>query len=233
MSETFAIFQDESKKNLVEKLSKAGKIIFLPKPTPCKTNAFAEKINITSFDWLVLTDVIATEIFLEKLNLEGFDFYDLDYLQICAIGEAVAERLRLHEIHCDIIAPLNKVVDTIANYIQKCNFQNLRFLIITRNPNGSQLKNILCQKDADVTEIQIYELKLHESKNLTMLKTLIKGGAIDKLILTSPHEIVTLKWLFPNDLNQALAETRIFAADEITFRSLEEEGFHPIYFNWL
>jgi uroporphyrinogen-III synthase len=233
MSEIFAIFQDESKKSLIEKLSKIGKIIFLPKPTPCKTNAFAKKLNITSFDWLVLTDVIATELFLEKLKLEGFDFYDLDYLQTCAVGEAVAERLRLNEIHCDIIAPSNKIVDAIANYIQKCDFQDLRFLIITRKSDTSQLKNILCKKGADVTEIQIYEFKINESKNLTMLKTLIKGGAVDKLILTSPHEIVTLKWLFPNDLHQALVETRILAVDEMTFRSLEEEGFNPTYFVWL
>ncbi|GIU81197.1 MAG: uroporphyrinogen-III synthase [Acidobacteria bacterium] len=230
MLETFAIFQDKQNQHIIEKLSKASKVILLPKPTLHKTDAFTEKLEISLYDWLIFNDIIATEVFLEKIASEGFDFYDLDYLQICAIGEAVAERLRHEEIHCDIITSPNKVADSIADYVQKNDLENLRFLIITPKFGDFGLKQILCKKGAEAKEIQIYEFRFDETKNLTMLKTLIKGGAVDNFILNSPHEIVALKWFFQDDLHQALAETRIFAVDEITFRTLEEEGFSPRYF---
>jgi uroporphyrinogen-III synthase len=227
MLETFAIFQNESNQKLAETLSKAGKLILLPQPKPCKIAI--QEIDIRSFHWLIFVDVISTEFFLEELKLRDFDFYELDYLQIGAAGEAIAERLRLEEIHCDIIAASNKLVDTISGYVQQV--QGLQFLIIAGKYENQNLREALRKKDADVTEIQIYEFKIEEDKKLTMLKTLIKGGGIDKLILASPHEVVALKWLFKSDLHQALAETRIFAMNEITFLSLEEEGLNPEY--WL
>ncbi len=233
--ESFAVFESQSNKWILETLSRHGHVISLPEIALEKTEAFFKPINVNAFDWILLPDTIVTEIFVEKLQNDNFDLFELDSVQICAFGEAVATLLRHYQIHSDIISTShhhNKIFQAIADYSNH-QLRDIKFLALKERNSYEPLVEILQEKEAKVTEFSLYEIKIKDRKNLVRLKALIKGGAVDAFIFASPNEVTALRVLFQEPLESLLANMQVFAVDDLTFQTLRENDLRPRHFEVL
>src|SRR5437667_9663301 len=59
--------------------------------------------HLFGYDWIVFTSVNGVEYFLRRLHDRARDISELDELQVCAIGEATAERLTAARLHTGVI----------------------------------------------------------------------------------------------------------------------------------
>jgi uroporphyrinogen-III synthase len=239
MSETLApktraLFANAANKKLCAELEAAGNVILLPEISAARTAAFDDETNPLDFDWLIFSDTFAADFFLEKLGGEDFDFYELDAVRVCALGEAVSDRLRFVQVHADVIPPkldAATVFGAISDYVSsEAAFEGLRFLLVREISQTNHLAETLRASGAVVSEYAPYEFQIAAAENLTRLKTLLKGGAADEFVFTSPFDATALQFLFGENLPDLLAETQISATDEITFQTLIEHGLRPLYF---
>jgi uroporphyrinogen-III synthase len=233
--ESFAVFESQSNKWIIETLSRQWRVILLPEIILEKTEAFFKPMNVKAFDWILLPDTIVTEIFVEKLQNDNFDLFELDSVQICAFGEAVASLLRHYQIHSDIISTShdqNKIFQAIADYANH-QLRDLRFLALKENDSYEPLVETLQKKEAKVTEVSLCEIKIEDRKNLVRLKALIKGGGVDAFIFASPNEVAALRVLFHEPLGNLLANIQVFAVDDLTFQTLRENDLRPRHFEVL
>lgn len=230
---TYAIFANSAHRKLIEKLEKNGSKVFRfapPEPVKIESKETGETIvnALAQSDWIIFTDVFAVGYFLEIMEKEAIDFFELDEIRVVACGEAVADRLRFVQLHADIITnseDTNIVFSAILNYVGETEIADTKFFILKEIEFCSALKAKLSESKAKVTEIPIYKLQNNDKKEITKLKTLLKGGAIDEFIFTSPEEVIFIKYYVQTEmLTEILFETKILATSEITAQSLKENG---------
>jgi uroporphyrinogen-III synthase len=231
-SKTVGVFKNALNKKLIELFKSQGKKVFeFPALIPKKANlkkAETESLkNISAFDWLIFSDIRTVEIFLEILEELEVDFFELDNIRICSRGEAVADSLRFRQIHSDVIPPKNSanaVFSAIAEYVFDENELNgLNFLIIKSAGENSELANLLKNNSAKIFELEIYEIENRNDSEITKLKTLTVGGAIDEFVFNAPEDVFNLaKIVGIKNLPQILAEMKIQAFNEITLQTLSE-----------
>lgn len=227
MSEkTYGLFPAKNKEKFIGDLENNGaNIILFP-------NFTAEKIDLQdnfvkylqSFDWIIFTDIFAADIFLEMLKETNFDLYEFDNFRILAAGEAVADRLRFEQVHSDII-PTNLSAEMMFQAISdyEINLKGVKFLVLKEQNREVQLIEFLKNADAEVSEMAVYTLNFENE--LPKTKALIKGGAIDKIVFASPEEITAFQKIFaPEILSEVLKETEVSATNEVTRKSLWENG---------
>lgn len=234
-SKTIAIINSTAGEKLKRKLAEGkNKIFEIPdlkiaktKPTGLKN---LDRERIGKFDWLICTDILAAEFFLEHLTETGFDLFDLDDLRICSMGETVSDRFRFYQVHSDVIpndlAP-EQVIKDLANYIgDEEEFARLRFLIITGEAGGGEILELLKRKKAVVLRLAVYQIEQPDRKQLSRLKTLLIGGAVDEFYFTTPKDFFILeKSLGRQDLQLILNNVHLTAADQTTLQVLFEQGF--------
>lgn len=186
--------------------------------------------NLSSFDWVVFTSIFAVDYFLQALENLEIDFYELDALRVCAYGETIADRLRFSQIHSDVIsndATTENVFHALKNY--EADFESLRFLIPKDKNMTIGISSLLTDSGAKVTEFPLYCVQIRESAQLPKLKALLKGGAIDEFIFSSPADAAGLAILFETEnLSDLLGETMVTAIDSATRQSLIEFGINRI-----
>lgn len=227
-------------KRLISRLTENGAevLVFPPlKTSPAEISVEAVEIikNPTTFEWIIFTDVFAAEYFIEAMREQATDFFALDELKVCAHGEAVADRLRFDQIHSDII-PANSndeiVFSTISQYAgDKIDGEN--FLILRENSTPFRVAEMLLNEGASIYQLPVYAAAFDDEKELTKLKTLLKGGAVDEFIFSSAEDILALKLLFTGeDLAENLTGIKAFATTEIAFQTLQEYGLRPLYFHY-
>ena len=236
---TYALFETPLNKKLIVQLSKnSAKIFYFPPLETEKNNLNDKEIalikSINNFDWMIFTDVLAVDYFLESLTENEIDFFELDALRVCAFGETVADRLRFVQIHADLIPnnlAINSIFSDIGIYVGENNLAGLEFLLIKGNSTDSEIGELLKNKGAKLSELQIYKAKIANKKEIAKMKTLIKGGAIDEFIFSAPEDLIAFKYYFSDDdLEELLAEIKISAVDANTFQHLRENNFKPQYY---
>jgi uroporphyrinogen-III synthase len=83
------------------------------------------------------------------------------------------------------------------------------------------LANLLKKNSAKVVEIEMYEIENQNDSEITKLKALTVGGAIDEFVFNSPEDVFNLaKIIGMQNLPQVLAETEIQVFSEITLQTL-------------
>lgn len=227
MSEkTYGLFPAKTKEKFISDLKKKGaNIVLFPSFTAEKIDfniSFVE--NLQTFDWIIFTDIFAADVFLEMLKETDFDLYEFDNFRVLAAGEAVADRLRFEQIHSDII-PTNLSTEPMFQAISdyEINVKDVKFLVLKESEREVELTRFLKNADAEVSETAVY--KLNFQTEFPKLKALVKGGAIDKIIFASPEEIITFQKIFaPESLAEILKETEVSATNEVTKKSLWENG---------
>lgn len=230
MSEsTIALFARAGNRKLLGQLAEKGnKVIQFPSPELQILNADAEFFyGVSSFDWIIFNDVLSVEYYLQNAESVEMDLFDLDALRICAVGEAVADRLRFNQIHADLIPPktdFEAIYSSLSDYIADDDeLVRLNFLIVCQNGTLPKIAKILEEKQASVCILPIYEMNFVESETLPKLKAMLIGGAVDAFIFTSPAEILYLKAILATEkLNDLMADIKITATDQITRKSLAE-----------
>lgn len=226
---TIGIVENPKNRKLISNLEKQGiQIILFPEPDinliKCEPDVFG-KIN--DFDWLIFTDLDSVEYFLQLLEENEINIFELDALRICALGEAVADRLRFQQLHSDVIPPdiqPPSVISALKDYIFDENeFSETKFLIIKESKAEYEISGLLCGKNALVTEISVYQSVFQDSANIPKLKALVKGGGIDEFIFTSPADIFSISRLFKDEhLREIFTGIKITINDEITRQTFIE-----------
>ena len=71
----------------------------------------------------------------------------------------------------------------------------------------------------------IYQARIKDKREVSKLKTLLAGGAIDEFIFSSPTDIIVLKYLFSVDeISEVFNEIKVSATDEVMFQMLKEHN---------
>jgi uroporphyrinogen-III synthase len=231
---TYAVFDHPRNKKLFSELENAGcKIVKIPYAELIKIESSLLNLPIEEvrrFDWIIFTDVYAADLFLEYLNENNFDLFELDALHICALGEAVAERLRFAQIHTDVIPVVNdlkKIFESIENYIYgDGNFAGKRFLLLKEADEKYDFGSFIEQMNGEVREASIYRAKYTSANEFPKIKALVKGGAVDEIIFTAPEDMTHCRFFFrDSNMEENLSEAKISATDEATRRALYENRF--------
>lgn len=239
LKKTYGLVETPLNKNLISRLKQRGEnVLIFPavkaerSELPEKQTAFLKKT--AQFDWTILADVLAADFFIEILSELDVDFFELDNARICAVGEAVADRLRFVQIHADVIpSKINDeaVFSAISDYAGT-ELKDLRFLLVGGNYTGSGVAEKLKSEGAPVEELIIYQAELMDDSAHAKLKSLLKGGAVDEFIFSSPEDLLSLKILFSGESPaEILSEIRVSAASEVVFQTLQEAGLRPLYFH--
>lgn len=228
---TYALFASPINRTLVANLEKAGARVFdFPalhvEKIILKQSEIEILENLSLFDWLILPDVLAADYFLENLETVGTDLFETDLLRICALGEAVADRLRFASVHADLIPATietEKTFSAITDYVGNGGLEKLKFLFPKGVLSNSQLAEKLKAKGAEVVELPIYKTEISNKLEITRMKTLLGNGAIDEFIFTAPTDFIWLG-IYYNGINltDAFAEVRVSAADGVTFQNARE-----------
>lgn len=185
--------------------------------------------NLEKFDWIIFPDIFAVDLFVEILQEEEIDLFDLDLIRICALGEAVADRLRFSQIHADLIPTKidsRSVIKSFEAYLSD-EFKDVKILMI----QNSELSKELAEKEIENHKIEIYKTILPDSTETAKLKALLNGGAVDVFLFYGIEEIAGLKLLFPDDsLENLLSESEIIALEPIVYQHLRERNLRPKLF---
>lgn len=227
-TKTYGLFDSAANRKTIAELENIGADFVLFPNITAKIVENAELENILSdFDWLIFPDVYTVEFFLQNLEETGFEFYELDAFRVCAFGESVSDRLRFAQLHADIITNSIKTLDvlqSLKDYIfDESEFASLRFLILKEANAKVEISDKLKKLDAAVTEIPIYQVEIENDAVFAKPKALLKGGAIDEFIFSSPFDAINLSHIFQTDnLAEVLAETKLTASDNQTLQTLEE-----------
>ncbi len=238
-SKTYGLFAGQLNKKLIFKLKANNEnILILPTITNRKIELSevykGYLMKLTDFHWLIFADVFAADYFIEALRELDVDLFELDALTVCALGENVSDRLRFVQIHADVIPTKidsESVFCDISGFVSDA-LQDLRFLVLKEKSASYSFIEKLKKVRSIVVELAIYNAIFADASANVKLKTLLKGGAVDELIFSSPEDLVSLKFLFADEnLSKVLNDIKVSATDEITFQALLENGFRPLYFH--
>jgi uroporphyrinogen-III synthase len=236
---TYALIANPANKKRASALNASGANVIQFPPIKTKKLILDEKSTalfseLTDFDWLIFPDIFAVDYFLQTLEEHEIDLFELDAVRVCALGEAVSDRLRFASLHADVIPNSVEsavVLAALYGYVGESDISGKNFLSIEVLLAEKEIKNKLLEKGAIVTELAIYRVEITGAHENARLKALLKGGAIDEFVFSSPADLISLKKFAASEsLAEILSETEISAVDEITFQSLKEHNLKPKYF---
>jgi uroporphyrinogen-III synthase len=235
---TYALFSNPTNKKIIAELEKQGAKVFLFPPLETERTVLDEESaaaikNLSSFDWMIFPDVLTVEYFLEILQENEIDLFEMDLVQVCAFGESVADRLRFVQLHADVIpnsVEAGSVFLALSDYIGQNAFRNLKFLLPKETSQQFEIKKKLIEIGANVFELPIYQAKVSITDKITKLKTLLKGGAIDEFVFSSPTDLIALQNYFGNSITETLSDINVSAVNKEMFQALKENNLKANYF---
>jgi uroporphyrinogen-III synthase len=168
------------------------------------------------------------------LEENAIDLFEMDSIQVCAFGEAVADCLRFVQLHADVIptsVEAASVFLALSDYIGKDELSSLKFLLAKEISQEFEIKEKLVESGASVVELPIYQAKISRADETGKLKVLLKGGAIDEFIFSAPTDLVALKHYFNNkSISTTLSEINVSTVDKVMFQTLKEHDLKADYF---
>jgi uroporphyrinogen-III synthase len=236
---TYALFDTPPNQKLISVLFERGsKTILFPTIETEKVDLSSESNvllkNLTNFDWIIFPDVYTVEFFLQNLEECGIDLFELDAVNVCVFGEAIADKLRFVQLHADVISDANdgdEVFQTLSNYLND-QLQNLKFILAKEISLEYEIKNKLINCGGTVEELSVYAAKISNKSEIVKAKTLLKGGAIDEFVFSSDEDLIALRHYFANEaIANVLADVRISAFSQTIFQTLKENKLRPLYFH--
>lgn len=184
--------------------------------------------HLAEYDWLVFTSANAVEYFLQRLELCGVEVVEVDYLRVCAVGEATAERLRLSQIHFDVLpaeSNAEAVFAEINEYVAG-EFADLRFLLPRSSIGRQFLAAKLRENGAFVTDVPAYQTIIPLKPEIGKIKALLQSGAVDCLTFTSPSTFNNfVRILEKEDLPALLSGVKIAAIGATTADAVRQHSF--------
>lgn len=162
--------------------------------------------NLSAFDWIVFTSQNAVEHFLRRSAAKNLETAELDLLRVAAVGDQTAERLRLAQIHIDVL-PADSNAETLFSEIENYvgDLRDLRFLFPRSEIARETLPQKLKEAGAIVEAPVAYRTILPEKPETAKLKAMLAGGSIDCVAFASPSAFKNLVQILgenvlPNDV---------------------------------
>jgi len=236
---TYALFSNPINKKIISQLESKGAKVFRFPPLETKKIILDEKTiadieNLDVFDWIIFPDVLTVDYFLQILGENEIDLFEMDSVQVCALGEAVADRLRFVQLHADVIPTSVEAASiflALSDYVGKDEFSELKFLLPKGTLQEYEIKEKLVECGANVFELPVYQAHISRTDEIARLKVLLKGGAIDEFIFSSATDLIVLRYYFDNDpISITLSEINVSAVDKAMFQTLKEYDLRADYF---
>lgn len=237
---TYALFETAANKKIIGELEMSGSKTFRfpPLETVKISPDEGEKeifSRIRDFDWIIFTDVFSVEFFLQTLEECDVDIFELDDVKVCALGEVVSDALRFVQLHADIIADTtenDKIFTAIKEYLYAEQLRDLRFLLVKEISQTFEFAEQLKSNGAEVFNLSVYEAKIAEKREIVKLKTLLRAGAVDEFVFSSPADFTALRFYFAGEsIADLLSEIQISAVSEAVFQTAKEFNLRPLYFH--
>jgi uroporphyrinogen III methyltransferase/synthase len=183
--------------------------------------------NLADYDWLVVTSANTAEHFLRRLEANNLETVELDYLRVCAIGEATFERLRLAQIHVDLLpteSGAKAVFEAVCEYLGGVSeLKDVRFLLPCSAIALDFLPKKLREAGAFVKTATAYQTTLPENPETGRIKALLEGGAIDCLTFTSPSTLQNfIELIGRSDLQRLLTGVAMACLGKTTAQAVRE-----------
>jgi uroporphyrinogen-III synthase len=184
--------------------------------TPWEADQIGVLPAIDQFDWTVFPDTFSVVYFFEALLNLGRKPGDMDFLQTCAVGEAVANRLRCFHVHSDLVLrSRSDAIPALFDYLGENSLGGLKFLLPQIRGAGPELAPALAGAGAFVTELPVYERADGVKGVLPKLKALLAGGAIDEFVFCSPGDVDDLLYICGStDIHAVLSGVEVVAATD-------------------
>jgi uroporphyrinogen-III synthase len=210
--QTYGLFDNGSNRRLIERFREQNVDMFLVPTVEATPLPVREVPAIAQFDWLIFPDLRTVDHFLELFS----DKFILDDLIICAGGEAVADKLRFSQLHADVI-PLKHNADAMFAAIGEYASPNgVNFILPGEKNSSYKIVPLLEEAGGKVMEFPVYEYR--NPVDLTKLRSMMLGGAVDEFIFGSPDDVLDLAALIePRDIPM-----RCKALNEHTLQTLRE-----------
>jgi uroporphyrinogen III methyltransferase/synthase len=184
--------------------------------------------HLYGYDWLIFTSVNGVEYFFQRLKIGNRNLSDLDELNVCAIGEATADRLRDLHVHVDVIPDEFKaegVFSALERFVGGPEaLAGLNVLIPRASVARDYLPKALEKAGARVDVVPAYRTELPANLDRGRVAALLSGGA-DCIAFTSSSTVKNLARLFDTeDLSGALAGVVIACIGDITATTAADYG---------
>ncbi len=220
--------------DLSAQLERLGaRVIICPRPEISGPEIYApvdEVIeNLYGYDWLIFAGVPAVEQFLLRLQHLGYEIANLDWLRICAIGEATARLLETSHVHVDLICE-QKRSNEVANALEKfagapSGLRGLNILIPRAAISRDRLPNLLEEAGARVDVVAAYRTVTAERQELPRISTLLAGGGVDCVVFPNASGVYDFAQVLDvHDLFDLLSNVAVACADEATSSAAVEFG---------
>jgi uroporphyrinogen III methyltransferase/synthase len=182
--------------------------------------------DIYGYDWLIFTSVNGVDYFLRRFDKLGHVRSDLDFLKVCAIGDATAERLGAAQVHVDLVPEQFKaegVFTALKQYVG--DLSGLTFLIPRAAVARDYLPKALEAAGARADVVPAYRTVSPDSSERRRVEAMIAGGGIDCVTFTSSSTVSNFVKLFDNnDLGSLLNGVTVACIGDITSRTAAEHG---------
>lgn len=222
-----AIFDTPPNRRLIAELTGSGRgIIVVPPPRREDLLAFSDRADAAAFlgrfDWIVLGDWVAADAFVSALGGCGFDVRDLDSVGICAVGESVCDRLRLDQVHADIVPRSADPSAAAAAFDDYAGTESGLRVLIVGSGDPTALREAFGRPGRDVEALAACRLVFEGPT--ARIRALFEGGAVDEMIVSRPFEVAALNALMPAGAFEATSGT-VFRSDDVPTRlALIENG---------
>lgn len=235
---TCALFAAPTNKKIIAELERRGAKVFLFPPLATEKAVLDEKAksvikNLDRFDWIIFPDVLTVEYFLEILPENEIDLFAMDSLGVCAFGEAVADRLRFAQLHADVIPTSIDAANTfraLSEYVGKDKLSGLKILLPKEISFVYEIEQKLIESGAGVVGLPVYQAKISAANEIAKLKALVRGGAVDEFVFSSPSDLIALQCYFDDSMATVMREIKISAIDKIMIQILKEHHLKADYF---
>ena len=183
--------------------------------------------HLFGYDWIVFTSANAVHYIFERLQKTNHAVSDCDEVQVCAIGEATADKLHELNIHVDVVPEESKaegVFDAVETFVGgRESLSGLNFLMPRALVARDYLPKALEAAGARVDVVPAYQTILPDVDR-ARLTAMLAGGA-DCVTFTSSSSVKNLAQLFDtNDLGGVLGNAAIACIGDVTADTAHEFG---------
>lgn len=184
--------------------------------------------HLYGYDWLIFTSANAVEFFLRRLSSQSRSATDLDELQVCAIGDATAEKLHEAHIHVDLLPRVSQaegVFEALTNFVGgREKLSTLNILLPRALIGRDYLPDELEKAGARVDVVPAYQTVVPNNVDRGRLSALLAGSA-DCIAFTSPSTVRNLAVLFDtHDLSRVLGSLTVACIGAVTSTTAAEYG---------
>jgi uroporphyrinogen III methyltransferase / synthase len=184
--------------------------------------------HLYGYDWIIFTSANAIDFLLRRFKMRGIKVEDLDEINVCAIGQASADKLRDAHVHVDVVpsqAKAEGVFAALSEYVGGDeHLHGLNILLPRAAAGRDYLPKALEATGARVDVVTAYRTVVPENLDRGRLSAMLAGSA-DCIAFTSSSTVKNLALLFDtHDLSKVLEGVTIAVIGDVTAATAAEYG---------